>query len=182
MSGAYSSGFGDSRKHPFALIGVTLFLSLALEFLPWPGWALRVKPLFPDLALVYWVIYRPQIVNYAVAIVMGVMLDLAGQLPLGFTALSYCIVVFLSNGMRGRFSLLGPFGQATHVLFVLCCGQAVLVMLKLTESGDWSDFSAQWNWRLFAPSASAAALWLFLPLLMRRLSAVLRGRQENQDG
>lgn len=172
----FSHGFdAESRRQPLTLIGVTLFFSLALEFLPWPGWALRVKPLFPDLALVYWVIYRPQIINYAAAIVLGVMMDLAGQLPLGFTALSYSLMVLLSNGMRGRFSLLGTFGQAMHVLFVLGCGQMVLLLLKIFESGDWSQFEAQFGWRLFAPSASAAALWLFLPLLMRRLSRLLRG-------
>lgn len=170
----FSGWDAETRRHPFALIGATLFLSLALEFLPWPGWALRVKPLFPDLALVYWVIYRPQVINYAAAVALGVLMDLAGQLPLGFTALSYSLMVLLANAMRGRFSLLGPFGQAVHVLFVLGCGQTVLLLLKLSESGDWSHFGAQFNLRLFAPSATAAALWLVLPLLMRRLSRFFR--------
>ena len=176
MTARFSSDFdSESRGHPILLIGATLFLSLALEFLPWPGWALRVKPLFPDLALVYWAIYRPQIINYAAAVALGVLMDLAGQLPLGFTALSYSIVIFLANAMRGRFSLLGPFGQAAHVLFVLGCGQTALLLLQIMEVGEWSQFGDRFGWRLFAPSASAAALWLFLPLLMRRLSRLLRG-------
>lgn len=172
----FSSGWdAEPRRIPFALIGATFFLALSLEFLPWPGWAQRIKPLFPDLALVYWAIYRPRIVNYGAAVALGVLMDLAGQLPLGFTALSYSLVVFLANGMRGRFSLLGPFGQAMHVLFILCCGQTALLLLKVWEGGDWPQFSEQIGWRLFAPSIAAAALWLFLPLLMRRLSGLLRG-------
>ncbi len=164
----------ESRRHSLSLVGATFFIALSLEFLPWPGWLLQVKPLFPDLALVYWVIYRPQTVNYCAAVVLGVLMDLAGQLPLGFTALSYSLIVFLANRMRGRFSLLGPFGQATHVLFVLCCGQTVLIFLKVWEAGDWLQLGDQFGWRVFMPSAVAACVWLFLPLLMRRLSAVAR--------
>ena len=175
MNDFSSAGLSESRRHPFALIFATLFLSLALEFLPWPGWALRAKPLFPDLALVYWAIYRPQIVNYAAAVLLGILMDLAGQLPLGFTALSYTLMILLANGMRGRFSLLGPFGQAVHVLFVLGCGQVAILLLQAMEAGEWSQIGERFGWRLFAPSASAAALWLFLPLLMRRLSRLLRG-------
>ena len=171
---SWDSG-GESGRGGYLLIGATMFMSVALEFAPWPGWSLGVKPLFPSLALVYWAIHRPQAVNYAAAVVLGLVLDLAGQLPLGFTALSYTLVVMLANGMRGRFSLLGPFGQAVHVLFMLCCGQAVLLALGVVESGDWAQFADKFGWRLFYPSVSAAGLWLFLPLLMQRLGRVFRG-------
>ncbi|MGI9307492.1 MAG: rod shape-determining protein MreD [Gammaproteobacteria bacterium] len=173
---AYSSaGASGAARGNLPLILGTLFLSLAFEFLPWPGWALGVKPVFPSLALVYWAVFHPQAVNYAAAVALGVMMDLAGQLPLGFTALAYTGMVLLVNGMRGRFSLLDPFGQAVHVLFVLCCGQAVLFVLIILESGDWAQFGVKFTWGSFAPSASASGLWLFLPLLMRRLGRLLRG-------
>ena len=171
------SRYGLSSRTPpgWPLIALTFFLALTLEFLPWPGWALGAKPLFPDLALVYWVVHRPQIVNYAAGIFMGLMMDLAGQLPMGCTALSYTLMVMLANGMRGRFSLLGPVGQAAHVLFVLGCGQAALFLLRLLEGGDFSSF----GWGLFLPSASAAALWLMLPLLFGRLAALLSRRRDD---
>ncbi|MGU9950884.1 MAG: rod shape-determining protein MreD [Gammaproteobacteria bacterium WSBS_2016_MAG_OTU1] len=164
----YSSSY-ERTQTPYMLIVVTVFLALSLEFAPWPGWVLQVKPLFPDLALIYWVVHRPQIFNYTVAVIMGIIMDLAGQLPLGFTALVYTIMTMLSNNMRGRFSLQGPFAQAIHVLFVLSCGQAALFLLKLLEGGNWDTF----GWKLFAPSATAAALWLLLPLLMQRLARLL---------
>lgn len=171
---AYYSGPGADRdaSSGYLLIGFTLFLSLTLEFFPWPGWALQIKPLFPELALIYWVINRPKIINYEAAVALGLMIDLASQAPLGFHALSYTLVVMLGNGMRGRFSLLGPAGQALHVLFVLCCGQTVLFLLELLDGGRLSHF----NWRMFSPSLAAAVLWLILPLLMRRLGALLSGR------
>jgi rod shape-determining protein MreD len=156
------------------LIALTLFLSLVLEFLPWPGWTLRIKPSFPDLALVYWVIHQPRIINYVAALMLGVLMDIAGQLPLGFTPLMYTLITFMANRLRGRFSLLGPVGQGIHVLFLLSVGQAVLFLLKLLDAGELSQF----NWELFAPSASAAALWLFLPLFMQWLSSLLRGKRD----
>lgn len=165
---------GESQSR-LALVLVTLFLSLVLEFLPWPLWTLQYKPLFPDLALIYWVINSPRTVNYAAAVGLGVMMDVAGRLPLGFTAMSYTAVVLLANGMRGRFSLLGPLAQAVHVLIVLSFGQFVLFMLQLLDGGSLSQFT----WHLFAPSASASMLWLLMPILMRRLSTLLSGRRQH---
>ena len=165
-----SSGWSGDSRHSYALIVVTLFLSLVLEFLPWPGWVLQFKPTFPDLAIIYWAIHRPRVVNYEVALIVGILLDLAGHLPLGFTALSYTLMVLLANIMRSRFSLLGPLGQVMHVLFALCCKHAALLAMRLTESGDWSQF----DWRLFLPAVTAAALWLFLPFLIRQLSGLFR--------
>ncbi|MBE8159016.1 MAG: rod shape-determining protein MreD, partial [Betaproteobacteria bacterium] len=81
----YSSGNWDSdtaERGGYLLIGATMFISVALEFAPWPGWVLGVKPLFPSLALVYWAVHRPRTINYAAAVGLGVVLDLADQLPL----------------------------------------------------------------------------------------------------
>ena len=171
---AYYSKTGSDAHAGYLLIACTLFLSLTLEFAPWPGWARQIKPLFPEMALIYWVINRPKIINYEAAVVLGVMIDLASQAPLGFHALSYTLVVMLADGMRGRFSLLGPTGKALHVLFVLCCGQSVLFMLGLLDGGRLAHFS----WRMFSPSLAAAVLWLLLPLLLRRLGVPLPGQRQ----
>ena len=173
-SDAWNSG-GARGGGGYVFAGAALFASVALEFAPWPGVVKDIKPLFPNLALVYLVIHNPRAVNYAAAVLLGVLMDLANQLPLGFTAISYSAMVFMTNGMRGRFSLLGPFGQAVHVLFVLCCGQALLEVLKTAESGGWGKFADKLDWVLFAPSIFSAGLWLFLPLLARRLGRAFRG-------
>ena len=164
-----------SLPHLLILIGLTFCLSLSLEFLPWPGWALRIKPLFPELALVYWVIHCPRIINYSAALLLGLILDIAAQLPLGMTAFSYTILVMLTNFMWGRFSLLGSVGQALHVFFILAVSQSVLLILKFLEASErWLDIKEQFSWNLYIPSVAAAILWLFLPLLMRQLSGIFK--------
>ena len=168
MINHYASAYG------MPLILATLFLSLTLEFVPWPGWL--VKPLFLDMALVYWVVHRPRMINYTAAVVLGVMMDLAAWLPLGFTALSYTAMVTLLNLMRWRFSLLGMVSKAVHVFFVLACGQFVLFMLGLLENGLWSQLS----WSYFAPAATTAVLWLFMPLFLEIFGGLFRRWREEE--
>ena len=158
------------------IIVITMFIAVTLEFFPWPGSILWMMPSFPDLALIYWAINRPRLVNFSAALILGLLMDLSAQLPLGFHCLSYTVLVALTNGMRGRFSLLGPLGQAIHVLVVLSCGQMTLFLLKLLDAGEWSVL----GWRMFMPSATAAALWLLLPLIMQWLAAKIFGQEQDE--
>lgn len=161
-----------ARQPRLLLILASLFLALTFEFLPWPGWL--VKPLFAGMVLVYWTVHRPQIINYTAAVLLGVIMDLAARQPLGFTALSYTAMVTLVNIMRWRFSLLGAFGKAGHVFLILACGQFILFLLDLLDSGLWAHLS----WSYFAPSAATAALWLLMPLLLDAAGRILEGRKD----
>lgn len=148
----------------------TFSVAIAMEFLPWPAWAqaLRIVPSFPDLALVYWVIRRPRAVGYAAALLLGLFMDMATQSPMGFTALAYAVMTLLASVARTRFALIGPVQQSLHVLFVLCCGQLLLLMLQQFDGALPAQFWAQLSFRYFSPSAAGAALWLLLPMLIRR--------------
>lgn len=161
----------DSASHrPLLLVLVTLFLSVAAEFIPWPSIVWPIKPNFPMLVLVYWVVHQPKIINYAAAIVIGLIMDLANQAPIGYNALSSVIVVCATNIFSNRFILLTAFAQSLHVLAVLALGQLCLYALGFLE-----DSAAQppLTWTLFTPSMAAAALWLFLPIFMRSLRNIL---------
>lgn len=144
---------------------LTMFVAFALEFSPWPEALLRVKPVFPMLALVYWAMNKPRMINYAAAVIVGVMMDLANQTTFGFNVAACSVVVFMTNVVGGRFVLLGGFGQAVHIFAVLAAGQMTLLSLEWI----FGAFSFSFEWRLFYPSMSAAAMWSALPLLMGSL-------------
>ncbi len=159
-----------------ALIMLTLFLAVAAEFIPWPNALLSVRPIFPMLALVYWAVHQPKVVNYAAAVVIGVIMDIANQALIGSYALSCVVVVLFANVLSNRFLLLTGVAQVLHVLIVLAIGQLCLYLLELLEEGS---APADFGWRLFMPSFSAAALWLLLPVFIRYLRVALFKRQDS---
>lgn len=148
-----------------AFVLLTLFLSFALEFLPWPEASLRIKPVFPLLALVYWAKHKPRLINYGAAMVVGFIMDLANQTTFGFNVAACSVVVFMTNTLGGRFVLLGGFAQAVHIFAILAAGQLTLFVLEWL----FGELPLVLEWRFFYPSMSAAVLWGALPFLMNAL-------------
>lgn len=159
--------YAQSQKSgSLLLIVATFFLAFTLEFFPYPEAIVQIKPSFPLLALVYWVYQQPHRVNYVVGFAIGLLLDLAQQTPFGFNTMGCSLIVFFTNTWQGRFSLLGPLGQAFHVFFILAIGQLCVWGLSLLES---EPRLAAFKWELFIPSMLAGLLWLLMPLLVRYL-------------
>ena len=167
--------YGDisdrQQSASLALILLSFFLSIVLEFFPWPIFILQYKPLFPVLALVYWVLYGSRWVGYTAAIVIGILIDLSTQSPAGFNIASCSVIVFLTSLFSSRFALFGGFVQAMHVFFILALGQLTWALLGWFEAFKFPTI----GWRLFIPSLSAALLWLILPLCIRKLRELISG-------
>ena len=164
MNREYDGDSFDAKPNVWA-IAISLFFAIALEFFPWPQWFLRINPSFPLLMLLYWSIHQPRLVNYAVAVVIGVVMDLAGQLPIGTNAFVFTILVFAANTLRGRFALFGYLGQSLHILILLGAGQLLTVSLSLLDGRSLPSI----NLHFFIPSMTGAALWAILPFIIYRL-------------
>ena len=171
------SGHGESQA-TLTLILVSLFFSVVLEFLPWPGFVLPYKPLFPLLMLIYWIVHRPRLINYSAAILIGIVMDLSNYTLLGVNVIGCLVVTFMTNHFYRRFVLLDSLAQALHVLLILAAGQLAVYFLGFVEGGisDWWP-----DWRLFYPSMSGALLWLLLPLLLHRIRRLLSRRDDYGD-
>lgn len=161
---------------PVTLVLVTLFMSVAAEFIPWPALLLPLLPIFPMLVLVYWVVHQPKIINYTAAVIIGVIMDLANQTPLGFNALACVVIVLMANIFSNRFMLLSGFAQALHVFIVLAAGQGSLYLLGYLEE---RTIQPPLEWRLFIPSMSSAVLWLLLPIFIRYLRRIAFGQKRD---
>lgn len=141
----------------------SLFAALALEFAPWGEWLFVRKPIFPALALVFWSIYHPRLGGYAAAVIVGVATDLAAQTPIGFNALSYVVMLFAADRLRGRFALLGAAAAAAHVFVILATAQLAIYLLGVFDEG-----LPELTWRRFYPSISGAVLWWALSVVYSR--------------
>ncbi len=161
--------FNNTPSH-IGLIVFTLFFAVAIEFVPWSKWLLRINPQFPLLALLFWNIHQPRVVNYTVAIALGVLMDLAGQFPIGFNSIIFTLLICVTNILRSRFALFRPLGQSLHILILLAAGQLLTAGLLLLDGQSFPNI----NLRFFFPSITGAALWLFLPLIFHRLDGIFR--------
>ena len=163
----------SARAHPLRRapqFAAVLCLAIVAELGPWPAAMLPLKPDFPALALVYWGIHSPKLAGFFAALVVGILMDLARHTPMGFTPLSYAVVMLSVEWLRGRFVLLGPFGRGVHVFAMLGAGQLAAFLLTLAENPE-----ASLSWRHFLPSVSGGFLWLALPLAARQVAKRLRG-------
>jgi rod shape-determining protein MreD len=167
----YHSPSRKVRESPagVALVGVTFFIALALNTLPYRDSLLQYKPDFVALILVYWVMHRPHLVNFAAAFLLGLVMDLVYATPLGQFALAYSVIALAVNFLRNRFVLLDLWPQAVNVFLILAAGQFALFAVSWVI-----DEAEVLNWRHFLPSAAGALLWLALPVLMSVLRNQLR--------
>lgn len=156
----------SSRAHPLrhapAFAGA-LCLAVAAELAPWPAFVAGWKPDFAALALAYWGIRAPRLGGFAAAFVVGLLMDLARQTPLGFTPLCYAAMMLAVLWLRGRFALLGPFGRSAHVFLMLAAGQAAAYGLAWTQNPE-----APLGWRYFLPSAAGGLAWLLFSATARQ--------------
>ena len=150
------------RRAP-AFVAV-LCAAVVLELGPWPAAAPALKPDFAAIALVYWGIHAPRLAGFFAAFVAGLLMDFARQTPLGFTPMTYAVVMLGVEWFRGRFALFALFGQGVHVFLILSAGQLAAFLLGLLEGGGTAL-----SWRYFLPSMAGGFLWMALPALMRQL-------------
>ena len=120
--------------------------------------------------------HQPRVVDYGAAVLIGIIIDLADQAPLGFNAMSFAVAVLFVNILRNRFILLVGVPEAIHVFIVLAAAQLCLYFLGFLE-----DAASQppLEWMLFLPSISAAMLWLLLPAFMRYLRRTIFGTRHD---
>jgi rod shape-determining protein MreD len=135
----------------------SLYLSLILAFifllLPWSGFALKIRPDFILLVIIFWLIRAPNLCNVGTAWFLGLFVDLATGGIFGQYALAYTITAFFAVTYQRRLVLFNHTQQLFYVFLLLMISQIVLLILK-TFSGAESL-----GWGYFFPSLTGILLW-----------------------
>jgi rod shape-determining protein MreD len=135
----------------------TLYLSLILAFvlilLPWSGFALKIRPDFVLLVIIFWLIRAPNLCNVGTAWFLGLFVDLATGGIFGQYALAYTITAFFAVTYQRRLVLFNHTQQLFYVFLLLMISQIILLILK-TFSGAESL-----GWSYFLPSLTGILLW-----------------------
>ena len=76
---------------------ISLLMALVLALVPFTGWLHVFMPNLVLMVLVYWAIYRPDVLGLGMAWTIGIVHDCMSLSMVGQHALIYVIVVFVLN-------------------------------------------------------------------------------------
>ena len=117
---------------PLRLLLGSLVIAFLLNLLPWSGFALKVRPDFVLLILLYWSVHEQRSVGQGLGFFLGLLMDVADSALLGQHALMYVAAVFLAQLLRVRMLQLSLPAQALHVGAILVLVQLIGVSLNLS--------------------------------------------------
>jgi rod shape-determining protein MreD len=135
----------------------SIYLSLILAFvfllLPWSGFALKIRPDFILLVIIFWLIRAPNLCNIGTAWFLGLFVDLATGGIFGQCALAYTITAFFAVTYQRRLVLFNHTQQLFYVFLLLMISQIVLLIIKTFSGAD------ALGWSYFLPSIIGVILW-----------------------
>lgn len=156
-----------SRRFIFA----SFIAAVLLEWLPWHGWALVVRPDFVALMLLYWCTHKPHRVGVGIAWVLGIVVDVADASLFGQHALAYAVLAFGGLVLNRRVQRFNLVEQSVHVFVLLLLSYAVYALIHWQVHGLIV-------WEYFIGSLTSALLWAPLTLLVQSLRRPRRNPNE----
>ncbi len=144
-----------------AFIAFTLIAALVLNFLPWTGPWLAIKPDFVALVVLYWCIQQPRKLGFTVAWLMGLMMDIGNGSLLGQHALAYSVLAFAGIVLHRRVLMFTIQNQILHVIPILLLNDLIVLVIRLFAGADFPGFS------YFSGSLIAGALWPVMCFLLK---------------
>jgi rod shape-determining protein MreD len=144
-----------------AFIAATLVAALLANLLPWSGGLLWLRPDFVALVVLYWCIEQPRKIGFAVAWLLGLMMDVADGTLFGQHALAYCILAYAGIVLHRRVQRFSAAPQMLHVIPLLLMTDLVVLAVRLLAGGDFPGY------QYFAGSITAGLLWPPLAVLLK---------------
>jgi len=150
---------------------LSLLVAVLLEWLPWRGWALVLRPDFVALVLLYWCTHKPHRVGIGIAWMLGIFVDVADASLFGQHALAYSVLAFGGLVLNRRVQMFSLREQSVHVFVLLLASYAVYALVHWQVRGYVA-------WEFFLGSVTSALLWTPLTLLLQTLRRPRRDPNE----
>lgn len=143
-------------------IGTSLFVALMLNWLPWQGIWLALKPDFTALVLLYWCTHKPYRVGIGIAWAVGILADVADASLFGQHALAYSVLAFGGIVLHRRVQMFDLRQQTLQIFPLLLLAYAVYAAVHWQMRGYIA-------WEYFIGSVVSALLWPPLTILLQAL-------------
>lgn len=143
-------------------IALSLFAALLMNWLPWYGWGLVLRPDFVALVLLYWCTHKPHRVGIGIAWIVGIFADVADASLFGQHALAYAVLAFGGAVLHRRIQMFDLRQQTVQIFPLLLISYATYAAVHWQVRG----FVA---WEYFFGSVVSAALWIPMTILLQTL-------------
>lgn len=154
-----------------AFVFTSMFIALMLNWLPWEGLWLALRPDFAGLVLLYWCTYKPYRIGIGIAWVVGILADVADSSVFGQHALAYTVLAFGGIMLHRRIQMFELREQPMQVLPLLLASYGVFAFVHWFTRGVFS-------WEFFLGCLTSALLWLPMSILLQSLRQVRRNPNE----
>jgi rod shape-determining protein MreD len=152
-------------------IVMSFFVAVVLEWLPWRGWMLALRPDFVGLVLLYWCTHKPHRVGIGIAWVLGIFVDVSDASLFGQHALAYSVLAFGGLVLNRRVQMFNLREQSVHVFALLLASYSVYAIVHWQVRG----FVA---WEYFFGVVTSALTWIPLTHLLQALRRPRRDPNE----
>ena len=143
-------------------IVLSLLAGLMLNWLPWQGLWLALRPDFAALVLLYWCTHKPHRIGIGIAWTVGIIADVADSSLFGQHALSYTVLAFGGIMLHRRIQMFDVREQPLQVFPLLLISYSVFAAVHWLMGGHFS-------WEYFLGSLTSALLWLPLSMLLQTM-------------
>ena len=143
-------------------IVLSLLVALLLDWLPWQGIGLALRPDFLALVLLYWCTHKPYRVGIGAAWVMGILADVGDASLFGQHALAYSVLAYGGIVLHRRMQMFDLRLQTVQVFPVLLLTYAAYTAVHWQLHGYIA-------WSYFLGSVVSALLWAPLTILLQAL-------------
>lgn len=154
MARSFDFSFGSlSALLRFAVPQILLLLLMLLSLMSLPvPYAGAVKPMLVMMAVYYWAIYRPNLMPPWLCFIVGVIMDILGNMPPGINAFLLVAVQWLVRDQR-RFLMGQPYFTIWAMFGLVLCAAAMT---------EWLLFGLVYGWAPLMPVLATVLLSLFL--------------------
>lgn len=145
-----------------AFIFTSMFVALMLNWLPWEGLWLALRPDFAALVLLYWCTHKPHRIGIGIAWILGIFADVADSSLFGQHALSYSVLAFGGILLHRRIQMFDVREQPLQVFPLFLISYGVFAAVHWVMKGSQS-------WEFFLGCFSSALLWLPMSMLLQSM-------------
>ena len=143
-------------------IAASLLIALLLNWLPWQGIWLALRPDFAALVLLYWCTHKPYRVGIGMAWMVGILADVADASLFGQHALAYSVLAFGGIVLHRRVQMFDLRQQTVQIFPLLLLSYIVYATVHWQLRGYIA-------WEYFSGCVVATLLWAPLTLLLQAL-------------
>ena len=162
MSEQYSKDLEFLLPATNTFVGLSMFAGLMLNWLPWQGMWLALRPDFAALVLLYWCTHKPHRIGIGIAWTIGIIADVADSSLFGQHALSYTVLAFGGILLHRRIQMFDAREQPLQIFPLILTSYAVFASVHWLMSGTMS-------WEYFLGSLTSALLWVPLSMLLQTM-------------